>query len=286
MAGNYWIKLYDEILDDPKMGTLPDRLYRRVIELFLIAGRSNKGGEIPNAQSIAWLLRQPLAEIQQDLEHIAAVGIIQQTETGWLVTKFAERQSPIPDVERKRHQRARDKREEYYGHEDVTQMSQNVRQITDTDTDTDTDTEPEPEAEAPAARKTAAAAGRTPPKAQTSPPRPNIFAVYEREIGLLTPAIGDELLEIEREYPPGWFELAASEAARNNARKLSYVRAILQRWKAEGLNPLERKPEKPIPRGAASAQPSVQSQYTLEQVNAMRADAGKPPITLEEYRCL
>lgn len=116
--------------------------------------------------------------------------------------------------------------------------------------------------------------------------------MYEREIGLLTPAIGDELREIEREYPPGWFELAIGEAARNNARKLSYVRAILQRWKAEGLNPLERnppsggKPEKPIPRGAASAQPSVQSQYTLEQVNAMRADAGKPPITLEEYRCL
>lgn len=29
---NYWIKLYHEILDDPLMATMPDRLWRRTIE--------------------------------------------------------------------------------------------------------------------------------------------------------------------------------------------------------------------------------------------------------------
>ncbi len=225
MAGNYWIKLYNEILDDPKMGTLPDRLYRRVIELFLIAGRTNKDGEIPDTQSIAWLLRQPLAEIQQDLEQIAAIGIIKKTATGWIVTKFAERQSPISDVERKRHQRARDKNEEYYGHEDVTQTSRNVRQITDTDTDTDT--EPEAEAEAPAAQKNPAAAAET--------NRPVIFTIFEREIGPLTPFISDELCQWEKDYPPEWISAAIHEAVANNARKISYIRAILHRYRTEGL---------------------------------------------------
>lgn len=139
MPGTYWIKLYDEILDDPKMGTLPDRLYRRVIELFLLAGRTNRAGALPDTASIAWLLRQPIADLQQDLEQIAATGIIQPTETGWLVTKFAERQAPIPDADRKRHQRTRDKQAHYYGHEPVTETSRNVTQITESESDTETE---------------------------------------------------------------------------------------------------------------------------------------------------
>jgi len=42
-----WIKLYHEILDDPKMCKLSDRLYRRVMELFLLAGETNKGEPYP-----------------------------------------------------------------------------------------------------------------------------------------------------------------------------------------------------------------------------------------------
>ena len=35
MSSFYWIKLYHEVLDDPKMALLPDRLWRRTIELFI-----------------------------------------------------------------------------------------------------------------------------------------------------------------------------------------------------------------------------------------------------------
>jgi len=38
MTGNYWIKLYIEILHDAKMGAMSDRLWRRTIEMFLLAG--------------------------------------------------------------------------------------------------------------------------------------------------------------------------------------------------------------------------------------------------------
>ena len=45
MASRYWIKLYHEILEDPKMGRLSDRQFRRVIELFLLAGDCEMDGQ-------------------------------------------------------------------------------------------------------------------------------------------------------------------------------------------------------------------------------------------------
>jgi DnaD/phage-associated family protein len=73
------------------------------------------------------------------------------------------------------------------------------------------------------------------------PERPNLFAVYEREIGLMTPAISDELKAAEVDYPPGWPEAAMSEAARQNKRSWAYTRAILERWKVDGFQSKRKK---------------------------------------------
>lgn len=64
--------------------------------------------------------------------------------------------------------------------------------------------------------------------------RPNIFTLYEQTIGTLSPIIADELRDAEDTYPPNWIAEAFKEAARNNVRKWSYVRAILERWMREG----------------------------------------------------
>lgn len=64
--------------------------------------------------------------------------------------------------------------------------------------------------------------------------RPNIFVLYEQTVGMLSPIIADELRDAEHTYPPDWIAEAFKEAARNNVRKWSYVRAILERWMAEG----------------------------------------------------
>lgn len=127
--GGYWIKLYQEILDDPKMATLPDRLWRRIIELFLIAGRTADSGELPDTKQIAWILRCHADEIALDMEQIQSTGIIERTNTGWFITQFAKRQAPSQPKERKQQQRERDHKSQYYGHDDVTKMSQNVTQI-------------------------------------------------------------------------------------------------------------------------------------------------------------
>ena len=64
--------------------------------------------------------------------------------------------------------------------------------------------------------------------------RPNIFALYEDNIGVLSPLLRDELLQAETEYPPDWVEAAFRLAVAGNVRKWTYIRAILERWKTEG----------------------------------------------------
>jgi len=66
--------------------------------------------------------------------------------------------------------------------------------------------------------------------------QPNIFKIYESEVGGLTPIISDMLKDVEKDYPDGWFKKAVTEAHKSTTRiTLNYLLAILKRWKAEGL---------------------------------------------------
>ena len=64
--------------------------------------------------------------------------------------------------------------------------------------------------------------------------RPNIYGLYEDNIGMLSPMIAEELREAEEQYPQRWIEDAIREAVRANRRSWRYVSAILERWKQEG----------------------------------------------------
>jgi len=66
-----------------------------------------------------------------------------------------------------------------------------------------------------------------PPASETA--RPNIFALYEQNIGLLTPMLADELRDAEATYPAAWIDEAFRQAVRQNARSWAYVRKILAR---------------------------------------------------------
>lgn len=76
-----------------------------------------------------------------------------------------------------------------------------------------------------------------------------IFKIYEREIGALTPMIGDELADAEKTYPSEWFEPAFQEAVRANARNWRYVRAVLERWKREGFKAGRARTAESVPKG-------------------------------------
>lgn len=64
--------------------------------------------------------------------------------------------------------------------------------------------------------------------------RPNVFELYEKNIGPLTPMLAEELKAAEREYSADWIMDAFRIAVDNNVRKWSYVRAILEDWTREG----------------------------------------------------
>lgn len=58
--------------------------------------------------------------------------------------------------------------------------------------------------------------------------RPNIFDLYEANIGLISPILADQLKDAEATYPPEWIEDAIKIAVENNVRKWSYIRAVLE----------------------------------------------------------
>jgi DnaD/phage-associated family protein len=64
--------------------------------------------------------------------------------------------------------------------------------------------------------------------------RPNIFNLYEQNIGPLTPMIADRLREAEASFPAAWIEDAIRIAVENNVRKWRYVQAILDDWERRG----------------------------------------------------
>lgn len=71
-----------------------------------------------------------------------------------------------------------------------------------------------------------------PPETAASPP--NVFGLYEENIGMLTPMIAEELRDAEKEYPEQWIGDAIREAASLNKRSWRYIARILENWAVKG----------------------------------------------------
>ena len=63
---------------------------------------------------------------------------------------------------------------------------------------------------------------------------PNIFGLYENNIGMLNPIIAEELKRAEETYPEEWIRDAFREAVTRNKRSWRYIAVILDRWDREG----------------------------------------------------
>ncbi len=88
------------------MGQMADHLWRRAIELFLLAGRYSRGGELPGLTEIGWILRTDAASLRADVEELVGVGIITRREGSLWITNFEKRQAPLSERERKQRQRS------------------------------------------------------------------------------------------------------------------------------------------------------------------------------------
>ena len=66
------------------------------------------------------------------------------------------------------------------------------------------------------------------------PPRPSLYALYEENIGALTPMVAEAIKDAESEYPREWIEEALRYAVERNARSWRYIAKVLEGWRQEG----------------------------------------------------
>lgn len=69
---------------------------------------------------------------------------------------------------------------------------------------------------------------------ETYTEHPNIFQLYEANIGPLTPLMADALRDAEKTYQGDWIEDAFRIAVEHNKRNWHYIEAILRRWQDGG----------------------------------------------------
>ncbi len=109
----------------------------------------------------------------------------------------------------------------------------------------------------------------TPGEARLRVERPNIFVLYEQNVGMLTPLLADQLRDTEKSYPPDWIAEAFDIAVASNKRSLRYIQAILKRWETEGKGSFESHE-----RDSAE---SRRRKYTPDELSEYQSEAGRGP---------
>ena len=70
---------------------------------------------------------------------------------------------------------------------------------------------------------------------------PSIFSQYEKNIGMLTPLLTDQIETAMDLYPLTWIEDAILEAVTHNKRNWRYVQRILENWSVNGRGDTQSK---------------------------------------------
>lgn len=131
-----WFRVYDEMLDDPKMQRLPPDTFRAVINLWCLASRS--GGIIPAAEDVAFALRVTESNAVTLLDELVTLGFL-DAENGvlkphnWDKRQYKSDTADATNADRQRRFRERNRNGERNAVTAVT--------VTPPRTDTDTETE-------------------------------------------------------------------------------------------------------------------------------------------------
>ena len=104
--GYVWLKIYTDLLDEPKFMQLPDQAKAIYFETYLLAGKSDAFGLVTvsdkpaTVQDLAWILRRPETDIQESLDALQRAGLV-DLDGGLTITKFKKEQGPSMDEKRK-----------------------------------------------------------------------------------------------------------------------------------------------------------------------------------------
>lgn len=86
-----WFRVYDEILDDPKVQMLSPELFKTWVNLLALASRN--GGTLPEREKIAFALRASVQDTSSRIDDLILAGLIDILPTGGIEPhKWLQRQ--------------------------------------------------------------------------------------------------------------------------------------------------------------------------------------------------
>jgi hypothetical protein len=93
-----WVKLYTEMLDDPKVSELDPYQFQVFVQLVLFAGECDMDGLIGDATGpfvlakVAWRLRHRESNLRHAVSRLMSLGLIEERDGGLWIPKFSARQ--------------------------------------------------------------------------------------------------------------------------------------------------------------------------------------------------
>ncbi len=87
---NHWLRLYNDVINDPKVLKLPEASRWHWVAMLCIASKYD--GEIPSLGDVALLLRMPEHKAGAVLATLAKAGLLDKTETGFRPHNWEGRQ--------------------------------------------------------------------------------------------------------------------------------------------------------------------------------------------------
>lgn len=138
MSGMAWFRMYGEMIDDPKIGSLTDSEFRTWVELLCCACKYSNGGDTGlTSQQLTWSLRR---NIDSTLQRLFDENLIAESDKKTIVIKNWEKRQFKSDSSKKRVDKCRKNKKKKVCNGDVT-LQKRYSNALDTDTDTDTDTD-------------------------------------------------------------------------------------------------------------------------------------------------
>lgn len=144
-----WFRLDDDVVNDPKVQSLPDGLFRAWVNVLCIASKND--GELPEIQHTAFMLRMTDAKAAETLSRLHRAGLIDKTERSFKPHNWDCRQfkSDHDVTAAERSKRYRDGKRDHHASvtrdgnasvtRDVTRDVTDASRLPETDTETETE---------------------------------------------------------------------------------------------------------------------------------------------------
>ena len=224
-----WFRFYHEALHDPKVRRLSDRLYRQWVNILCVASVATPRGVLPELADLADQLRVPPARIASIVEELKAAGLLDETRRGLSPHNWPKRQPKSDDVVT-RVSRYRERNRNVTGNNAVTRGSSSLARASRANSSS-----PSPSVSESVSQKGRGDGGG----------KPNIFGLYEQLTGqTFSPLLADEMEGIANEHTADCIAYAFREAAANEARTWSYVKAILAGHAAGQCGAARKRPQR------------------------------------------